>query len=158
MPFFWSDRILAKVDAERKTYIKNTSREIGSRFETYFSWSSKTGPCIFLDQAKYRAKYSYLWYFTTGLRKTAIPVREKWKSTQPLHVPSGFTCIFLFDLSESCKYNTYVPLLPSPHEIKYSAVFFISWHFISFVCLIDTTQKFELDKMHGTKRLQLSYV
>ena len=68
MVFFWSDRILAKVDAERKTYIKNTSREIGSRFETYFSWSSKTGPCIFLDQAKYRAKYSYLWHRETGLR------------------------------------------------------------------------------------------
>ena len=43
--------------------------EIGSRFETYFQWSSKTGPCIFLDQAKYRAKYSYLWYLTTGLRR-----------------------------------------------------------------------------------------
>ena len=30
MAFFWSDRILAKVDAERKKYIKNTSR---NRFE-----------------------------------------------------------------------------------------------------------------------------
>ena len=77
MVFFWSDQILTKVDAERTLHTinlvhtpKKTAKmplEIGSRFETYFHWSSKTGPCIFLDQAKYRAKYSYLWYFTTGL-------------------------------------------------------------------------------------------
>ena len=94
----------------------------------------------------------------SSFRKTPIFVVGQKFQKLPLHVPSAFTCVLLFDLSESCKYNTYVPLLPSPHEIKYSAVFFISWHFISFVCLIDTTQKFELDKMHGTKRLQLSYV
>ena len=66
MAFFSSDRILLVITLNGK----NTSKiplEIGSRFETYFSWSSKTGPCIFLDQAKYRAKYSYLWYLTTGL-------------------------------------------------------------------------------------------
>ena len=92
-------------------------------------------------------------------KRRFLSQKKLWKIAVTFrHVPSAFTCVLLFDLSESCKYNTYVPLLPSPHEIKYSAVFFISWHFISFVCLIDTTQKFELDKMHGTKRLQLSYV
>ena len=76
-PFFGAIGFLRKCTLKVRyillTYVhtpKKTAKiplEIGSRFETYFSWSSKTGPCIFLDQAKYRAKYSYLWHRETGL-------------------------------------------------------------------------------------------
>ena len=79
-PFFGAIGFLRKCTLKVRyillTYVhtpKKTAKiplEIGSRFETYFSWSSKTGPCIFLDQAKYRAKYSYLWHRETGLSGT----------------------------------------------------------------------------------------
>ena len=55
------------------TYVhtpKNTpqiQQRKGLIFEVYFQPSSKTRSCLFQDRAKYRAKYSYLWYLTTGL-------------------------------------------------------------------------------------------
>ena len=78
MTLLSSDRKLLAIIVYYATYyypayipLKNTPQiqeTIGSIFEVYFDWYSKTRPCIFRYRAKYKAKYSYVWYFTTGLR------------------------------------------------------------------------------------------
>ena len=55
------------IPLKRLKKIAKRQLEIGSKFEFYFQLSSKTGPCLFLDRAKYRAKYSYLWHLGTPL-------------------------------------------------------------------------------------------